>query len=84
MNAADKQSYSFPYTESLLCRKQPLRSWEAITTQYPYFAIGHLLLAKKIKQEQPGKYSEQWQHCAAYFPGCCMVAKPVVQQGHKL
>src|SRR5690349_5585429 len=40
---------------------------KAIATQYPYFSLGQLLLAKKLKQDQPESFYGQLQHCALYF-----------------
>ncbi|TKK68905.1 hypothetical protein FC093_09420 [Ilyomonas limi] len=41
--------------------------WRAITLQYPYFSLAQLLLTKKIRQQQPGQFDAQLQHCAVFF-----------------
>jgi len=38
-----------------------------ITGKYPYFSLGQLLLAKKLKQSNPESFIRQLQYCTTYF-----------------
>ena len=66
MNAAENNLVQLLTGKSSL-QEVTANELESIIVQYPYFSLAQLLFAKKLKQEQPGNFARQLQHCTIYF-----------------
>lgn len=66
MNAAENNLIqSFTGKPSL--QEVTVEELKVITSKYPYFSLGQLLLAKKLRQNNSGSFIRQLQYCSIYF-----------------